>query len=310
MLADPSLRARRGDPLDPSMRLFAAQAFGLRWSSDHPLVQFRSDEDSGPVDVEVRRVETLGDRAGGRVVNNGVVFADGARFRFGDAVFDTFGAGRVDWWCPHGHEMPSAFYGTVAAIILAWRGLVPLHGSSVEIAGRAIMVVGPSGAGKSTLCHALVERGARLVSDDLTAMMPMAGPGEPLLQPGRPAIRLVSPSGPPGRGKLLHRAASVDPHRPVPLAAMVVLGEPLIPPGAAEACRLLTQQLFRPKWMSALPFRRERTATLLHAAPQIAIFSAPSATGPSRMSIGDKAESVMARFASIISAGSGVSAVP
>lgn len=310
MLADQALRARRIDPSDPSRELFVAQAFGLRWSSDHPLVQFRADEGSGPPDVQVRRVDSLRDRAGGRVVNNGVVFADGARFRFGDAVFDTFGGDRVDWWCPQGHEMPNAFYGTVAAIILAWRGLVPLHGSSVEIGGRAIMVVGPSGAGKSTLCHALVERGGRLVSDDLTAMMPMTGPGEPLLQPGRPAIRLVSASGPVDGDKLLHRATSVDPCCPVPLAAMVVLGDPPIPPGPAHACEMLTRQLFRPQWMSALPFRRERAATLLHAAPQIVIFSAPAATVPLAMPVGDKAERVMAHFASIISAGSKVSAVP
>jgi len=301
MLADRSLRARRVDRSDPSRELFVAQAFGLRWSSDHPLVQFRPDKESGPADVQVRRVENLCDRAGGRVVNNGVVFADGARFRFRDAVFDTFGAGRVDWWCPHGHEMPSAFYGTVAAISLAWRGLGPLHGSSVEIGGRAIMVVGPSGAGKSTLCHALVERGGRLVSDDLTAMMTMARPGEPMLQPGRHAIRMVSPSGMPGDDKLLQRAVSVDPDRLVPLAAMVVLGDPPIPSGPAHACEMLARQLFRPQWMQALPFGRERSATLLHAAPRIVIFTAPAATDPSMMPVEEKAERVMARFGSIIS---------
>ena len=53
--------------------------------------------------------------------------------------------------------MPAAFYSTVAALTLAWRGALPCHASAVEIDGRAILIAGPSGAGKSTLC-ALVPR--------------------------------------------------------------------------------------------------------------------------------------------------------
>jgi len=40
------------------------------------------------------------------------------------------------------------------------------HASSVEIAGRAVLIFGASGAGKSALALELMAWGARLVSDD------------------------------------------------------------------------------------------------------------------------------------------------
>lgn len=43
-----------------------------------------------------------------------------------------------------------------------------LHASTVAIKGRAVMICGPSGSGKSDLALRLIDRGARLVSDDYT----------------------------------------------------------------------------------------------------------------------------------------------
>ena len=45
-----------------------------------------------------------------------------------------------------------------------------LHGSAIEIRGRAVLFVGPSGAGKTTLSLGLVAGGARLVADDHIAL--------------------------------------------------------------------------------------------------------------------------------------------
>jgi len=275
---------------------YVAQAFGLRWASDHPLDQFAPAAGPGGHDVEVRRVKALPDRPGGVVVNNGRVFADGARFNFGDIIFDTFGENRVDWCGPSTGQAPFAFYGTVAAIILAWRGFVLLHGSAVAVGEQTVLVVGPPGAGKSTLCHALVQRGGRLVSDDLTALMPMTQPGVPMLQPGRPAIRLAAGHGDPGAEKVLHMAPLVDPGRPVPLTAMVMLREQPHLPGLAEASEALRGQLFRPQWMRVLPFRRERSVTLLHAAPRISIFTAPRASDHPEIPVEEKAGMVLDRL--------------
>lgn len=274
--------------MDMSPR-YGAFAFGLHWASDRPLAQFAPAPGDRPPDVIVQRMAALPARPGGKPVNNGELFADGARFRFGDASFDTFGGDRVAWTAP-GDAMPAAFYGTVAAIILAWRGLTPLHGSAVALGGRAVMIAGEAGAGKSTLCDALVRRGGLLISDDLTALLPLARAGVPLLQPGRPAIRLATPGQP---DKALALAPMVDLATPVPFAAMVILRTRPVAPGAAEASAALTRQLFRPLWMQALPCRRERVATILHAGAGLTVFTAPHAQDRPDLSARDKAAMVI-----------------
>ena len=43
-----------------------------------------------------------------------------------------------------------------------------VHGSTVAIDGRAVLITGPSGSGKSDLALRLIDRGFTLVSDDQT----------------------------------------------------------------------------------------------------------------------------------------------
>src|SRR3546814_964990 len=43
-----------------------------------------------------------------------------------------------------------------------------LHSSTVSVNGRAVMIEGRSGSGKSDLALRLIDRGAKLVSDDYT----------------------------------------------------------------------------------------------------------------------------------------------
>lgn len=50
-----------------------------------------------------------------------------------------------------------------------------LHVSCVARDGRAILISGRSGAGKSDLALRLIDRGAKLVSDDYTIVQRMAG---------------------------------------------------------------------------------------------------------------------------------------
>ena len=47
-------------------------------------------------------------------------------------------------------------------------GVETVHATCVAIEGRAVLIVGRSGAGKSDLALRLIDRGARLVSDDYT----------------------------------------------------------------------------------------------------------------------------------------------
>lgn len=46
-----------------------------------------------------------------------------------------------------------------------------IHASSVAIGGRAVLISGPSGSGKSDLALRLIDRGAKLISDDYTMVV-------------------------------------------------------------------------------------------------------------------------------------------
>jgi serine kinase of HPr protein (carbohydrate metabolism regulator) len=50
-----------------------------------------------------------------------------------------------------------------------------VHATCVAIAGRAVLLAGPSGCGKSDLALRLIDRGARLVSDDYTVLSAESG---------------------------------------------------------------------------------------------------------------------------------------
>lgn len=74
------------------------------------------------------------------------------------------------------------------ATLLHQRGFLLLHGSCVEVDGRAIAFVGDSGMGKSTLAAAMHARGHNLIVDDLIAIR--FEDGHPLVQPGFPQFKL------------------------------------------------------------------------------------------------------------------------
>lgn len=269
---------------------FCAVAFGLRWHSDVTLAPYFADDASpGPVDVRVHRVEQLPERGRGERVRRGWVFADGVRFVAGDtATFDMIRGDRIAY-CP-GREwpdaLPAAFFGTVTALTLAWRGVLPFHASAVELGGRTILIAGPSGAGKSSLAAGLNALGARFVADDLSAV-DMQG-GACRVFPGRTTMRLHADTassvdsaeryavqGDP-RGKWLVRPAARTQAESLPLAGMLLLGGPagIAPPHARFPP--LHAQLFRPHWLAALPNHRARLTTLLGRAADIPVIGFPA----------------------------------
>lgn len=258
---------------------FMAQAFGLRWRSDSPVPWFADAPDDGrAADVDITRRNMLTPRPGGRHINRGALFADGTRLVLDGAVMDMFDGRRIEWFAPDLDAVPLPLCSTVAAHVLAWRGLVPLHGSAVAFDGRAILIGGESGAGKSTLAHALIDCGGQLVSDDLSVLLPNRDGGAGLLIPGRPAIRLTERIGDDkAKPKRLALPPRVDPDRPVPLAMLLVLGDEPIGSGPPAVTAALTAQLFRPTWMRFLPERKLRTATLFQAAQHIGFATLPPA---------------------------------
>jgi hypothetical protein len=72
------------------------------------------------------------------------------------------------------------------------RGVLPIHASTVEIDGEAVLLAGPSGAGKSTLAAAFLRRGHAVLSDDVSPLD--LSSVEPVILPSLRRIRLWSDS--------------------------------------------------------------------------------------------------------------------
>lgn len=74
--------------------------------------------------------------------------------------------------------------GSGLGALLFQRGLLVLHGNAVEFNGKCMICVGPSGIGKSTLTAAFVQRGYRVLADDVVPIddNAMAVPGYPRIK--------------------------------------------------------------------------------------------------------------------------------
>jgi hypothetical protein len=79
--------------------------------------------------------------------------------------------------------------GSVFGVLLHLRGILPFHCNAVEIDGSAFLFCGASGAGKSTLAAHFVERGFRLLSDDVCALY-FDSEGQILAAPGVARLKL------------------------------------------------------------------------------------------------------------------------
>lgn len=79
--------------------------------------------------------------------------------------------------------------GTCMGALLLQRRILPLHGSAIEINGKAYAIVGDSGAGKSTLASCLLSLGYHLISDDVIPVT-ISEQGIPLVTPAYPQQKL------------------------------------------------------------------------------------------------------------------------
>ncbi len=112
----------------------------------------------------------------------------------------------------------------VWSVMMSLRGREALHACAAEQNGRAIAILGSSGFGKSTAGRLLLDRGWRLVTDDLLAFDET---GQVL--PGPPFLRLAPDSAGERAGEIdtdgKRRVSVPVSPAPAPVAAMVVLAE-------------------------------------------------------------------------------------
>lgn len=87
-------------------------------------------------------------------------------------------------------ELLSALLVTqVIAVLLSQRGLLVLHANVIDTPLGALAISGESGVGKSTTQGALLARGYRMLTDDVTALQ-MGTDGTVLALPGIPKMNL------------------------------------------------------------------------------------------------------------------------
>jgi hypothetical protein len=163
-------------------------------------------------------------------------YQDGAKF----AVAPN---GREVWGdCPANYTLRDAatyLVGPIMGFVLRLRGVVPLHASTVVIAGRAIVLMGGPGAGKSTTAAAFAKLGYSVLCEDVAALTEDGS--QFLIQPGYPRVNLWPDSAralfghrdllpaitPPWEKQYL--ALDQDTHRfqekPLPLGAIFLLGK-------------------------------------------------------------------------------------
>jgi HprK-related kinase A len=84
---------------------------------------------------------------------------------------------------PYDHAFPMLEWGLNWCVASHAHWYLILHAAVIEKDGLAAILPAPPGSGKSTLCATLVNRGWRLLSDELTLINPTTGLIHPLARP-------------------------------------------------------------------------------------------------------------------------------
>lgn len=175
------------------MSEFHYTCHGIRFSSTFPCPELRETDEHPSPDVRISEGDTPEHLEGAA--------RTAARFAVapGQLLLQVDGVAR--YWVRDGKEIvmqrhPNAhaddarlfLYGTAFGAVILQQGRVPLHATTVVKDGRAVAFAGPSGAGKSTLAYTLMDRGWKLVCDDVTALEPRVG--KLFAQPGFASVKL------------------------------------------------------------------------------------------------------------------------
>jgi hypothetical protein len=155
--------------------------------------------------------------------------------------------------------IPSAW-----SVVLSAHERESLHGAAVECDGEAIAILGNSGSGKTTAARSLIDRGCRLISDDLLTF-----DSELRVVPGPPWMRLVpSPDHDWSRDSDAGGKLRIYPplcSEPIPLSAIVIMApeyNQLVLLSGTSGASALFQQVYNP--VVTHPGQVERRFHLVH----------------------------------------------
>lgn len=108
-------------------------------------------------------------------------------------------------------EVKLYLLGSCFGAVLLQRRILPLHGSCVSIDGRGILITGKSGAGKSTIATALLNKGCKIITDDVAATS-VNDNGKAFIYPSYPSQKLwedaLERSGRSGQKKTVIRISN------------------------------------------------------------------------------------------------------
>jgi hypothetical protein len=158
--------------------------FGLRLQSEIALPELFAAPDAGEADVVIRF---------GRVEGEHALTPEAIRLVIPKVASYLITGGReiVIDPVPGCSERNIRLFllGSALGGILHQRGLLPLHANAIEIDGRAVAFMGHSGAGKSTMAAWFLDRGSRVLADDV-CVVTMDESGRPFAHRGIPRLRL------------------------------------------------------------------------------------------------------------------------
>ena len=87
-------------------------------------------------------------------------------------------------------EAQSYLLGNSLAIALTQRKKIAIHGSTLAVGDKAIIICGGSGSGKSTTAMGVIDKGAKLLADDISVIDVDMATGNALAFPGFPEQKL------------------------------------------------------------------------------------------------------------------------
>lgn len=144
---------------------FKYEVSGLNLSSDIEIPTLRSKKFSRS-DIEVRISPKI------QIPNEIIDYLPDGKILYKDICENAFliSDSKIFLKIKDGHidQASISLVGIPLGCVLQNRDFQVLHGSSVAMSGSAVCFVGRSGAGKSSLATALVDRGSKLVTEDLS----------------------------------------------------------------------------------------------------------------------------------------------